>query len=250
MKTPEHKTALDSARSELNARHAAAQAELDNKFAVLAMLPAGTIPGVCNWGAPTPVNPRAWINYSSPAYDPENKWNPVAVLRAVEDAGWKLIAEASLVKWDNYRRSMEPCGVAEAKAFGEPDASTQQPRKKFTDGDAVAPYWVIPCQFTKPDFVCFMLAPDGLVYRVSLDVPTIGAHIHARRVIHHGEGDWHFDSGSARLSTPQHWPLVTPHSRAFVDTAQGISGAAYFHADSAKKTASDALAFLLSKPAT
>lgn len=226
---------LDKQMSQkLKDKHDAEVAELNRKLAVYKMLPEGEEPIVCNFNKTTPHEVSAWVSYHGPAYDPDKKFNPVAVLEALESAGWSLIPEASLIKWDTWRRSIEPSPLAVAQSH--PHKSGY----RFTDGDAVAPYWVTPNQFTKVEFAAFMLAPDGNVYRVSINAP-LRAHISCRRVEYFG--NWKFE-GPASLDAPKEWP-IHPHSRAFKDTEQGVSGAVYFHADKAHKTASAALAELL-----
>lgn len=237
----DEKSAPDTARAELASKHADEMAALKRRFDVLETLPPGELPIVCNSAEPGPTEPRAWVSYSAPSYDPENKFDPVQLLRAVEAKGWVMLPGMALVKWDNYRRAPEPCDNATAQTLKHPQG------RKYTSGDDVAPYWVLPQQHTKPDFVCFMRGPDGLVYRVSVDVPAIGCHIHARRVCSVQEGNWHFAGGSARVLYPEHWQTHSPGTGAQVDTAQGISGQVYFPAAGALKTASEALAFLLRK---
>lgn len=227
-------TLLETARKEIEEHHASKLKELEAKQAVFAMLPDGEIPTVCNFGKTTPHDVRAWISYHGPSYDPENTYKPVEILKGMEALGWKLIPSASLIKFDTWRRSIEPSALADAQAH--PHKSGY----KFTDGDSVAPYWVIPNQYTGVEFCAYMIAPDGEVYRVIFKAP-LKACISCRRV--ENFGGWRFD-GEASLSTPPTWPIHN-HSDAYKDTEQGISGAVYFHADSAKATASEALESLL-----
>lgn len=220
----------------LTEEHSQALAELERKAEVMRMLPPlPNCPIICNWNKTTPHDVKVWISFSAPAYDPDGKWNPVSILAAMEERGWKMIPEASLIKFDNWRRSIEPSSLADAQAY--PHKSGY----KFTDGDAVAPYWVTPNQYTKPEFSAYMRGPNGETYRVALGVPSLRVYISCRRI--ERMGGWMFD-GRASLNTPKDWSIHN-NSAAYKDTEQGISGVVYFHADSAKPTASEALQSLI-----
>lgn len=243
--TTETKNAAETARADIRESHRLQAERLEREISLLEMLPTKSdgsgkqdAPLVCNWAKPDPLNPRAWIGYGSPSYDPDKRFNPVKVASDLEAYGWSLIPEAALIKWDNYRHAIEPSALAIASTI-------ERPRYKYTSGEAVAPYWVTPCQFTRTDIHAFMRGPDGLVYQVSIDLPAAPCHISCRRI--EFNGGWRFE-GPAHLSTPKHWPIVSPWSRGFRDTEQGISGVAYFHLDNAKAKLSEAITFLLSKP--
>jgi hypothetical protein len=53
-----------------------------------------------------PLEPRAWLSFSCPSYDPDNTWNPVDILKQLERGSFKTVP-ASLCKWDNYRHYPE-----------------------------------------------------------------------------------------------------------------------------------------------
>jgi hypothetical protein len=234
------KTAFDTAKEELAAKFAAAEKELAAKFSILDMLPEGLEPTICNRAKQDPHNPAAWISFSALSnHTSKNQYNPVTILRSMEAMGWKLIPEASLVKWDNYRRCIEPDALFEVANFPHKSGYT------YKDGDSVSPYWVTPNQFTKPEFSAFMLAPDGVVYLVRMEVPSMPCRITARTVQGTFGRDWAFVNGSAKLHFPDFWP-VHNRSSAHVDTLQGISGNVYFEPCKGKDTASEALEFLLS----
>ena len=214
---------------ELKAKHAKELAKMEVEIGICEAMP-DSIPSplVCNLDSdPGPTEPHGWISFSAPAYDPEKKHDPVAILVALEAAGWKS-APCSLVRKSNYRRSPQ-IGL-----FDEmPEKIGRDP---VTESDPIAPFWVIPNQFTACDFNAFMSSPDGRVWRMSFDVPGI-ASISAKRVSIGGfaERDWKFESGSARIHTPAHWHGLdavdcgrSKWSGAAVDTSQGISGWVYF----------------------
>lgn len=211
---------------ELKAKHAKELAKMEVEIGICEMLP-DSIPSplVCNLDSdPGPTEPHGWISFSAPAYDPNKKHNPVAILAALEAAGWKS-APCSLVRKAQYRRSPQ-IGL-----FDEmPEKIGRDP---VTESDPIAPFWVIPNQFTACDFNAFMESPDGRVWRMSFDVPGL-ASISAKRVYPRG-AEWYFERGSAKLHTPPHWHGLdgidcgmSKWSGATVDTQQGISGWVYF----------------------
>lgn len=205
----------------------AKQAEMDAlEDGIIAML-ADLDPIISNVkAAPQITDEHGWLSFRGPSYDPDHKWNPVAILEALEAASWTQ-CPASLCKWDNYRAAPErglQSEIPETKpgCFGS----------TYTLGDCspIAPIWIRPCQHMGPEAVVFMRAPDGRNFRVQVAIRPI-ATIYATQ--HEYKGGWHYERGTARLHFPEEWHSLThatihQDSRAWVDTEQGISGAIYF----------------------
>lgn len=172
------------------------------------------------------------LGFSGPAYDPENTFDPVGLLATLHIAGWKT-EPATLVQKDKYRPAPEP-GLQEnipeemGSCFGRP--------YKVTATWPICPAWVIPNQYTGPEFKCYLRAPDDRVYEVCVSVKNLPCRISAER--HEYRGGWDYRRGTARLYHPNDWleiivdgnPIADKHekSRAQVDTAQGISGQLYW----------------------
>lgn len=220
---------------------------------IIAILPDDlpAAPSVCNEQlTERALEPVAWLSFSAPSYDPQGTWNPVAILQALERAGWKQ-SPASLCKWDDYRRSAYP-GLSEDIPDEKPGSFGRM--DKLTDVAPIAPLWITPCPHTNADCKLFMTAPDGRLFKVLIDLPGI-VGIGARR--HEYRGGWSYERGSATLRFPPAWHshphcTVNENSRAYVDTEQGLSGAIYFTPHDEQSawpmTASEFLAGLLSKP--
>ncbi len=219
-----------SKMEELKARRAQEDAIAILEDGIITMLPDDleNSPTISNVrAAPKDLDPSAWLSFSAPSYDPGKTWNPLAILQALESAGWKQ-APASLCKWGDYRRSAYP-GLTDAI----PDTkggSWMGSTDKLTDVSPIAPMWIVPCQHTNADAQLFMTAPDGRLFKVSVDVPHL-VSIHARR--REFRGGWSYERGTAKLQFPEAWHghehcRINENSRAQVDTDQGISGAVYF----------------------
>lgn len=237
---------------ELKAKHAKELAEAQAEESIYAMLPEDIAKGptISNLRAEPPATePHGWLKFSSPSYDPENTWNPVAVLESLERAGWTAVP-ATLCKWDDYRRSAYP-GLSESipetkrGSFGHTD--------KLTDSEPIAPLWIEPQQYGRPEAKLFMRAPDGRLFRVLVDIPGV-ARLEGRR--NEYRGGWSYERGSAKVRFPEEWHghqycTISTHTRAWVDTEQGISGAIYFTPHDEQEawplTASQFLASLLAK---
>lgn len=216
---------------ELRDRQALEIREAETKFAILEMMPGvPSLPTVANISEkPSPYCGFASLSFSGPAYDPDKTHSPQAIARALEAAGWKL-APATRAKYGEWRSRM---------AFGAQDnLPEKQNRDTLKQSWPAMPVWVIPNQFTPCDVECWMIAPDGKHYRVSIDAPGL-ASIHARRV--ENFGGWRFERGSASVQFPAGWhglrdsngeTFASVSERlAVVDTEQGISGRISFQLD-------------------
>lgn len=219
--------------SEIRARHAREMRETEIKFALLESLgDVPSLPTVANIapeGKPSTYCGFASLSFSGPAYDPDQKHSPQAIARAMEAAGWKL-APATRAKYGTWRSQM---------AYGtQENLPETRDRDELKDSWPSLPVWVIPNQFTPCDVECWMVAPDGKHYKVSIDAPGL-ASIHARRV--ESLGTWRFASGSAKVQIPEGWhalqdangeTFATVSERlASVDTEQGLSGRVSFQLD-------------------
>lgn len=207
-----------------------APAEKDWEAIALPMLPP-------DMPAPTISNgtdkdkPNVWLTFRRP-YGDERPGS--AFLAELESAGFKTLP-ATLAKYGDWRRTVK-LGLQDQI----PETSS---RSELVDSEPIAPIWVVPCQHCGTDAIGFY-EKDGITFRVTVPGPK-GVYVHAHRVETHG--DWHFERGSAKLRYPDGWHAVTDssltpiaqvsiHSRAYVDTEKGISGAIYFtpfldHAD-------------------
>lgn len=201
-----------------------------------------TMPTISNLNSKFLANKdvTAWFSFTCPSYDPDNKWNPVKVLQDMEEAGWEVVP-TSRVKWDNYRECFEP-GLCD-------DIVLRGTYKKLTSKEPILPYWVEPCQFTKPDFNLYMKRNDKTV-RVCVHIPGT-ATIHARRI--ESIGDWYYERGTCTVGVPPSWHKidhVDTRSKGYVDTEKGISGRIWFTSpdikqDAWKMKASEFLTLLL-----
>lgn len=167
--------------------------------------------------------PGAWLSFSR-SYGEE--WAGRDILFSLERAGF-LSLPASLVKWDDYRRSVEP-GHAD-------DIPDTKGRYQLTEVEEIAPVYIIPDQHGASEAITFYQSPAGLILRVKVPAPT-SARIQARRI--ESRGDWRFEQGTAKVHFPGIWHSLnlesgecvsTLHSTpAWVDTQQGISGRIYW----------------------
>jgi len=201
---------------QLKARQAKELAKMMREMAIAELLPDNVLPTISNL-----TDDGAWLSFGAPAYDPNKTWNPVSILESLESAGFEQVP-ASLVKWDNYRRTTEP-GLCD----DIPDVSYS--RYKLTDVEAIAPVWVVPCQHTGTDVQLYMRKGNQL-FRVSVDIPRV-AHLTARKI--ESRGDWRFDRQSARVDFPDRWHslehcTVSARSYCQADTDKGLNGAIYF----------------------
>ena len=202
-------------------------AELAVKISILETLPDSVPEPTISNMKPDATGDQvfAWLSFHAPSYDPGNTWAPIAVLQALEGAGF-VQSPASLCKWGNYRRTTWPAlveDVPEQKAgsFGRPD--------ELTDCDPIAPLWIEPQQHGQCEIRLYMRHGQRL-YRIRLDgghIATVGAR-QIRRM-----GGWHFEPNTATVRFPEDWhslPDATIHqaTRGYVDTEQGLSGAIYF----------------------
>jgi hypothetical protein len=217
---------------ELKARRAERATREQIEDGIIAMLPDDLpkAPTISNVHAEAHcLEPCAWLGFSGPSYDPDNKWNPVAVLESLERAGWKQMP-ASLCQWDDYRRSPE-FGLCEAIPDKKPGGFSGR-AYELKDVSPIAPLWIKPEQYCQPEATVFMQAPDGRAFHVYIGLGSrhnIG--LTAKRL--EFRGGWHYARGSAGLRFPKEWHglehcTISEHTRAWVDTDQGISGVIYF----------------------
>lgn len=222
------KTVQDELRAE-DERHAQRKIELAYKDRLLRMLPGELpLPSISNIEPPRETSRtqeagrvNAWLSFS------QSKGRGSEVLLAMEARGWQTLP-ATLAKYGMYRRR-PMVGLQQ----GLPEMAHNQ---HLEDSEPIAPLWVEPCQFTEPSAEAFYQAPDGLVCRVH--VPSPRAYVGARRVDF--KGGWRYERSSGYVWYPLAWKSVAPaddetpltqvcrHSRGYVDTEQGLSGAIYF----------------------
>jgi hypothetical protein len=193
---------------------------------ILKMLPGDISAPTISNVKDKPHEEAGWLGFSAPSYDPNNTYNPLKILVALEDGGWKL-SPATLVRKDNYRPSPEP-GLIE-------DIPDEYGRYKVTETWVICPVWVTPEQHGKPELRCFMTAPNGKVYYVHVDI-NLPVRVSARRK--DTMGSWHYERGTARIVQPDNWitlfmgdePIAqrSVMSYAVVDTEQGISATIYW----------------------
>jgi hypothetical protein len=220
---------MKNAIEELKERHAQEERKLVAELAILELLPDDlpnkpTISNIRH--EPKGDDVHAWMSFRGPAYDPGGKYDPVALLESLERAGFELVP-ATLCKWAGWRRStwpglMEDVPPQKGGLSGSGD--------ELSDADPIAPVWLEPSQHTQTEARMY-LRKGGKLFKVSVDVGGIGVRLSARRKETHG--DWYFERGSARVSFPEAWhshPLcgISQHTRGYVDTEKGISGALYF----------------------
>lgn len=220
---------------ELKARHAAELAHLESEQVIAAMLPESVkLPTISNLSYKNEVH--AWLSFS-PEYGQDSKAFALSVFAELEKAGFEPIP-ASLCQWDNYRRSVSP-GDAESIPSEIKDIGTRQ--KKLNDVEAIAPLWVVPCQFTGVEAKCFY-RKDGKLFKVSVKIPMV-AHLSCRRQEY--RGGWCFE-GPCTVHFPKTWQSIhtadgqsvasiSKNTRGYRDTEQGISGAIYWQADVEQK---------------
>jgi len=222
-----------SALQQLKERHGKEMAKMQREEAIIASLPddlpmVPTISNIRSTKRKGRLEPDAWLSFSAPSYDPDKTYNPVAILTSLERGGFRL-QSASLVKWDDYRRTVE-IGLCEDILEEKPGCfgSTY----KLNDIDPIAPVWIGPEQYGNAEMVCFMRhIATGEMYRVSIDLPGGVVGLCATRK--EFRGGWHYERGTAKLRFPQSWHglthcTISQHTRAYVDTEQGLSGSIYF----------------------
>jgi hypothetical protein len=235
---------------ELKARAVKEAAEREAEIAILQELPAETsAPLVSSVGNAYPEGVYATVNFTGPSYDPEKTFDPVAILREIEAAGWKPLP-ATLTKRADYRPSPEP-GLQD-------DLPEVRNRNKLTDSWPICPLWFVPEQYCGSHARAFYRTPSGKLVCVHVRTPAAACSLAARRIEY--RGGWRLDRTSGQLSHPDRWHEIrTPDgepvaqkaasSHAVVDTEQGMSGAMYWepntdHADF-PMTPADMLAYLL-----
>lgn len=219
---------MNARLTELKERHAKEVAELEAREAICALLPESLkLPTISNISDKGSV--YAWLSFS-PDYGQDAKAFAVSVFAELEKAGFTPVS-ASLCQYARYRRSVYPGVTA---AIPEEKKCGFSAMDKLNDVTAIAPIWVVPCQFTGVTAYAFY-EREGRVYRVGVKAP-LRAHLSCRRQEYNG--GWRFD-GPCTIHFPQAWhSLHTPegesvanisaHTRGYRDTEQGISGAIYW----------------------
>jgi hypothetical protein len=216
---------------------------------ILETLPSDIMPpSVSNVYAQDATTPRAWLSWSGPAYDPDYTYNPVDILRRLESLGWSIIP-STLVRWDDYQPSPE-MGL-------ETDIPAVKGRYKQSDLWAIVPMWMEVNRHTAPDVCFFLQSPDGVSYKVSMDIPRI-VFVVARRKDY--RGGWKWESGSGRVEYPGHWEIISidstemariahTHSRARLLGEQDLSARVFWEShgpqDEWDIPASNLLSYLL-----
>lgn len=175
---------------------------------------------------------NCWVSFSR-GYGED--WHSADVLAALEKAGFTPLP-ATLAQYGNYRRGVHP-GL-------QGDLPEEYSHSKLGDSEPIAPLWIVPNQHTEPEAFAFYRSPSGMLLKVK--VPALAVvRVSAERVKY--PGGWRYERGTGKLHYPDGWHSITDeqgqpiaqvsvHSRAYVDTEQGISGAIYFspfldHAD-------------------
>ncbi len=213
----------------LQERHAREMEEMNARINIETILPDSlplpTISNISNKdGAP-----RAWLSFS-PGYGEDQKAFALRIFTTLEENG-AIPVPLSLVKWDNWRRTVEP-GDVESIPQEKPEGRTRT--KKLTDIDAIAPLWVTPCQFTGVEAKAYYRI-GGVLFKVTVKAPLL-ARLCCRRV--ENMGGWRFD-GACSIDFPQAWHSIhtatgesvaniSQHTRGYRDTEQGISGEIYW----------------------
>ena len=181
---------------------------------------------------------HGWVSWSSPAYDPDNVYDPVAIARAIESAGWTL-QPATLVQWDNCQPQPYPalCG----------DIPDTRGSYKFSNSWPIAPFWVELADsnpHNPPEVLFFMRSRAGLTLRVSIDI-RVAACVYARRA--EFNGGWRYQQGSARLRIPESWEsmdnaALARHAKSYCCrygdsfNPQGLRGAVYWEMNNADQS--------------
>lgn len=184
------------------------------RIAILALLPLDIdAPTVSNTHSShlAQMGLRAWLSFSRPTWgDLRDAYSPHGILSELEAHGWKT-CPATLVKLDNYRREPKPGDFdkwSELETFGKYSVAEAAP---------ICPVWASFSKHTGCDLHCFMEAPSGDVFQVSIDATHPHPHLTGRRVNY--RGGWRYERGSGRLSNiPQSWQAV------HLDDGQSIAG--------------------------
>lgn len=225
---------------------------LETRRSILLDLPPGmATPTISNTtDTPGAAEPHGWLSWRGPLryYGAPEGPSGADMLQALEAAGWQP-SPLTLCQYGTWRRSVLP-GLAD-------EVPEVRRRDTLKDTTPIAPLWIEPNQHTGPEAHAFYRAPGGRLYRLSVAGPS-GAAVYARRK--EARGDWHFESGTARPVFPEWWhgaicevANIGSHTRAYVDTPQGVSGAIYFEPhteqDAFPLTPSQLLRLLEARPA-
>lgn len=215
--------------AELREKHEAEMKELTQKEEILSSLPENVpFPTVSNISRMGNDRVRAWLSFS-PEYGQDTRAFALGIFQALEKAGAKPLP-VSLCQYGTWRRSVSP---------GLPDEQPDNRRgDELKDVEPVAPLWVVPCQFTGVEALCFYEIA-GYIYRVAVKAP-LAARLSCRKV--ENFGGWRFD-GACTVAFPDNWHAlysrepgkegecvahVSQHTRGYKDTEQGITGVIYF----------------------
>lgn len=165
----------------------------------------------------------AWLSFNGPAYDPNNTHNPLDIVKALENVGWKLLP-ASLAKYGNYRAAVW---------FGNPDQLPEQSsRAKFVSAESILPVYVRGAQHnhSKPSLEMYMQTPSGFNVKVLIAIPHSLCLLNAKRA-HNGEY-YYYVRGTGSMSYKPTWSKLFGgilSSRCYVDTDDGLSGELYWN---------------------
>lgn len=213
---------------QIKARHAEEIERANTELQIAEMLPESLPAPTISNISKKPGEPFAWLSFH-PEYGQDAKVFALNVLNTLEQNGAEIVP-LTLCRWDDWRRSVA-AGLVEEIPATKPGCfgSTY----KLNGAEPIAPLWAEPNQHTKQEVRCFYRI-GGKLFKITVEAP-VAVHLSCRRVEYHG--GWSFD-GPATVHFPESWrtlsangePVakISPHTKAFRDTEQGISGAIYW----------------------
>lgn len=160
----------------------------------------------------------AWLSFGNIVG--RDEYPSSLVLQSLEKHGIKPMG-ATLVKWDNYRPSVEP-----GFQFDIPESKG---RYKTTWTDTICPLWLMYSQHTKTQACAFYLTPRGKVLYIHLYL-SLPFHAHAN--MERNSGNTKYVAGTQKLVYPDHWNAlydcaedggdiclaqISSHSRAYIE---------------------------------
>lgn len=183
--------------------------------------------------APTIANISAKAFFDTPGHRLSfrqsygDTWKGSDILAQLEAFGFKPLP-ATLCQWAQWRRHAEP--------GAQDDMPDKRRGDDLTDSEPICPIWLECNQWTGSEARAHYQDKSGRIVLVTVPGPT-KAIIFAER--NEFRGGWNYKPGSAKLKFPDKWHSiedltdtvvanVSAHTRAYVDTEQGISGSIYF----------------------
>jgi len=172
--------------------------------------------------------PGAWVSWRR---DNRDDWTSLWVLEALEENDFKPVP-ACLVRWDNYRRTVEPGRMEAIPEVKHPGRN----QYKLTDSAQVMPLWLEANRFTGSEIHTFYRSPEGMLLKIGLPGPS-SVRVQARRI--ESLGDWRYDKRTAQIVYPQEWHSVenadgtvianiNENTGAVCFTEQGLDGRVLF----------------------